>query len=273
MISVRVCGIGGRGQRDARHGGKTLVQQRQLQVFGPEIVAPLRDAMRLVDREQRELRAVQQIEAARGGQPLGRDVEHVELAGEQRALGGPRRIGVERRVEERCAHAQLGQRRDLILHQCDQRRDDDAGALPDERWNLIAQRLAAAGRHEHQRIAAGHDMVDDLALRVAKCGVAKGVAQDPSGSGQGLGHGLVQSVREREPLLAPRLVHGDRDGVRQIEAAHAGPHRNGQPMVRREFGDDGRGEPRGFSQPNTNTSPGTNRASYSECVALVVNAK
>src|ERR1700754_2233869 len=40
------------GQRDARHGGKTFVQQRQLQILRTEIVAPLRYAMRFVDGEQ-----------------------------------------------------------------------------------------------------------------------------------------------------------------------------------------------------------------------------
>ena len=169
--------VGGCSERDARDLRIALVQQRQLQILGAKIVPPLRHAVRFVGRKQRQLRAVGQLEAARGGQALGRDVEHVELAGEERALGGPRRIGVEGRVEERCAHAQLGQCRDLILHQRDQRRDHDASPLPDERWNLIAQRFATAGRHQHQRIAPRHDMVDDLALRVAECGVAKGVAQ------------------------------------------------------------------------------------------------
>ena len=46
--------------------GKALVQHRELQVFGAEIVAPLRDAMRLVDGEEREARScASEIEAAR----------------------------------------------------------------------------------------------------------------------------------------------------------------------------------------------------------------
>ena len=35
------------------------------QVFGPEVVAPLRDAMRLVDRQQRDLGALEQLDACR----------------------------------------------------------------------------------------------------------------------------------------------------------------------------------------------------------------
>ena len=45
-------GVGGGRQRDARHVRKPLVQHRQLNVFGPEIVPPLRHAMRFVDCEQ-----------------------------------------------------------------------------------------------------------------------------------------------------------------------------------------------------------------------------
>src|SRR5689334_23731150 len=46
--------VGGRGERDARHGGKTRLQHGKLQVFRAEIVPPLRNAVRFVDREERE---------------------------------------------------------------------------------------------------------------------------------------------------------------------------------------------------------------------------
>jgi hypothetical protein len=42
--------VGGRGQRDARDAGEFPVQPFELQGVGAEIVAPLRDAMRFVDR-------------------------------------------------------------------------------------------------------------------------------------------------------------------------------------------------------------------------------
>ena len=45
--------VRGRGQRDTRHIGKALVQHRELEIFRPEIMSPLRHAMRLVDGEQR----------------------------------------------------------------------------------------------------------------------------------------------------------------------------------------------------------------------------
>ena len=70
---------------------------------------------------------------------------------------------IQRRVEERRAHAELAQRLHLVLHQRDQRRDHDRRALAQQRRQLVAQRLAAAGGHEHQRVAAAGDVRDDLA--------------------------------------------------------------------------------------------------------------
>ena len=58
--------IGGRGQRDARHAGETLRQAGEFAVFRAELVAPLADAMRLVDREQRDVPALQPLHACRG---------------------------------------------------------------------------------------------------------------------------------------------------------------------------------------------------------------
>ena len=71
---------------------------------------------------------------------------------------------VERRIEIGGLDAGLRQRLDLILHQRDQRRDDDARAGPDQRGDLVAQRLAAAGRHQRERVAAGNHRRDDVGL-------------------------------------------------------------------------------------------------------------
>ena len=59
-----------------------------------------------------------------------------------------------------------------------------AGALAQQRRHLVAQRLAAAGGHQHQRVAAAGDVRDDLFLRAAearhgrrRCSGAGGRAQ------------------------------------------------------------------------------------------------
>ena len=104
--------VGGGGQRQARHAGKRSCSTPSSQVVGPEIVAPLRDAVRLVDREQGEPAAAEQVEEARS--------PSAARARRRRGRAAPSRIArstavalaeVERGVEHRGAHAELAQRR------------------------------------------------------------------------------------------------------------------------------------------------------------------
>ena len=60
--------------------GQRSCSSRERQVVGPEVVAPLGDAVRLVDGEQRDRPAVEQPQRGRHPQPLRREVEQVELA-------------------------------------------------------------------------------------------------------------------------------------------------------------------------------------------------
>ncbi len=53
---------GRRGESDARHGRPSPVQNGQSQIVGPEVVPPLRHAVRLIDREQRDGGAVEEVE-------------------------------------------------------------------------------------------------------------------------------------------------------------------------------------------------------------------
>ena len=69
------------GQRDARNLGPAAPQLVELQVLGSEVMTPLRHAVRLVDREERQLGAVKQ--GCDLLQPLGSDVEQVEFARNQ----------------------------------------------------------------------------------------------------------------------------------------------------------------------------------------------
>ena len=156
--------IGGRGQRDARHAGELIGQTRQAAVFRAELMSPLRDAMRLVDGEQRKLQARQPLQRAVRQQPLRRDVEQIELLLDQVARGAARLRRVELGMQCAGGDAKLAQRRDLIVHQRDQRRDHYRGAAPAQRRHLEADALAATGRRQHQRVAAGDDMTYHLLL-------------------------------------------------------------------------------------------------------------
>ena len=117
-------------------------------------------------------------------------VEQEFTAGEIDLLGLVQRQG---RVQERRVHAGFLERADLVLHQRDQRADDDGDALfapmARDRRHLVAQALAAAGGHQHQRVATADHVVDDLGLRAAERAVAEDFVQDDVGGRGGRGHG------------------------------------------------------------------------------------
>ncbi len=120
-------GVRGPGRRrrqgDPGHLGPALVQHRQREVVGPEVVPPLRHAMRLVDREQGDPAPLQQSRRG-GGAPtegLRGHVQQVELLGQERLLDHPALGPVLAGVEERSADADRAQRIHLVLHEGDER--------------------------------------------------------------------------------------------------------------------------------------------------------
>ena len=190
--------VGGRGQRDERNAGEEPGKAPELHVLRPEVVSPLADAVRLVDGEQGDGHRVQQVEEAVEHQALGRDVEQVQLAGAKRGDDAGRLGSRERRVQVGGSDTVRAQRIDLVLHERDEGRDDDRGSLAEQRRDLEAERLAAAGGHEHERAATADDVVDDLALVRAELRVAEdrrqGLEREVDGGGTCL-HPMGPSIR------------------------------------------------------------------------------
>ena len=71
--------VGGRGHRADRHAGKGGAQFLQHVIFRPEGRAPLRDAMRLVDGEERHADLLQGGDHTACHQPFRRHVENAHL--------------------------------------------------------------------------------------------------------------------------------------------------------------------------------------------------
>ena len=113
--------VGGRGQRDQRRLRKAVFQDAERLVVAAEIVAPLRDAMRLVDREQRDLHAAEQVQRMWQREALGGDIQQVKRAIAERPLDRGGFAGGQRGVERGGADPGLAQRVDLVFHQRDQR--------------------------------------------------------------------------------------------------------------------------------------------------------
>ena len=123
----------------------------ELQVVGAEVVPPGTDAVRLVDRHQRA-----RDTGERGAQPVarqsfGRDVDQLERARGQRANAPAHLVLSQGRRQVGSRHPLVLQRRHLVVHQRDQRRDHDRRAGQQCRRKLVGEALAAAGgRHQQQ---------------------------------------------------------------------------------------------------------------------------
>ena len=165
-ISARVCGSAVAVSAMRGTPGKRSCSTDELQVFRAEVVAPLRHAVRLVDREQRESACARAASRQRGvsrrsGATYSRSSSPARSA--RSTARASRRV--QRRVEERRAHAELraapppgpASARSAARPRSPAPSRSSAG-------NLVAQRLAAAGRHQHQRVAAAGDVRDDRRL-------------------------------------------------------------------------------------------------------------
>ena len=157
----------GRRRRGERQHGRPAHRAHRVaqpEVGRAEVVPPLRDAVRLVDHEQRHPRARERLAEPGVTQALGRHVRHARAAAREALEGGVLVARRERGVEPHHLEPELGQLVVLILHQRDERRDDQRDAVELEGGELVAERLAAAGRHDRQRIDAGDHVADGQAL-------------------------------------------------------------------------------------------------------------
>ena len=136
----------------------------EAKIFGPEIMPPLRDAMRLVDGEDRGSRGAEKVWRIRTREPLRGDIEEAIAAAPEpsfdrrivfAAVGGIQGGGGD------TARLQL---RDLVAHQRDQRRDDDGEPLPEDRGQLIEKRFAGTGRHDREDMFAGEHGFENFFL-------------------------------------------------------------------------------------------------------------
>ncbi len=148
---------GGGGGQDGYAGGQVAEERADPPVVGPEVVAPVGDAVRLVDDQQPAgRRQPRQHLVAEAGvvQPLGRDEQHVDLAGRDLLVDRLPLLGVRGVDRHRPDAGPLGGR-DLVAHQRQQRRDDHRrpGALlaQQQGGHEVHRRLAPAGPLHHQR--------------------------------------------------------------------------------------------------------------------------
>ncbi len=157
--------LGGRGgERDHRHSLDLIEDGAQAAVLGAEVVAPLADAVGLVDGEEADLDVPEELRVLLLGQALGGHVQDLRaavgdvLAHLQRLVAGE---GAVEEVRHAFLLAEAAQRIHLVLHQGDQWAHHDRGSFHHEGGQLVAEALAAARGHDHEGVAALEHALND----------------------------------------------------------------------------------------------------------------
>lgn len=149
--------LGGSRRRQGDQGRRAdLVDDRtNAAVLRTEIMPPLRNTVRLVDGVERNLDLAQKRHVILFGERLRSEVE--QLGPPLQHIVAHLRDGtlVQGRVQEVSDSriVRIGAHGiHLVFHQGDQRRYDDRHAVHQQGGQLVTQGLAAAGRHQHERI-------------------------------------------------------------------------------------------------------------------------
>jgi hypothetical protein len=156
----------GRRRRQRQNGRRS---ERFLRRAEPEerrtkVVAPLREAVRFVDDEQIHGRLFERVDERPILEPLGSREHEIDPPVTNRGEGILDVLFGNRRVDRPRRDAELVQFVGLVLHQRDERRDDDRCPRKVERRKLVAERLSRTRRHDRDRIAAADNGLDDLFL-------------------------------------------------------------------------------------------------------------
>ena len=207
-----------RGEGEDRGPPERLRRRSDAQVLGPEVVAPFGDAVRLVDHQQRRMCHRQLGQHVLVGELLGgqeQELERIlgELGERPLALGrGQARVDL-----RRAARGALPEVLDLVALEGDQRRDDDRRALDQQPGDLVDRRLAGAGRHHDQRVAAREHGLDRLTLARSQRLEPERLARDPLDP---VLHGLrLPGAARRQTRRAARDGRGRRSApIRGIHA-------------------------------------------------------
>ena len=204
-------GVGGRGGREHRDPRRQLGEQRaEAAVVGAEVVAPVGDAVGLVDHQQAAGRGEpgqHLVAEARVVEPLRADQQDVDLAGLDLVVDRLPLVDVGGVDRDRADAGPL-RRRDLVAHQREQRADDHGRSRARLAQQLgrdeVDRRLAPPGAlHDQRPAGVDGERLDGGPLVLAQ-------------------HGVVPSDERREVALG-RLARGASYVVRDGGGGCHGP--------------------------------------------------
>ena len=134
----------GGGQGETDRTGREVAYFGKGAVFRPKVVAPLGDAVRLVDGEAIDSGLGEEFPGALVGEAFRGEVQKLHGSRAYPLDRGEVGLAVQRAIEEGGFHAARDEGVHLILHEGDQGRDHHGHAGKREGGYLIAQGLAAA---------------------------------------------------------------------------------------------------------------------------------
>ena len=153
--------------------GKPLPKPGDLAILGAEIMAPLGYAVGLVNGDRGDVPSAEIFLPVVEHEALRRCVEELVAALVQPCEARFRFLHAKRGIQKCRLHTRSLQLVHLILHQSNQRRNNERQTLPQQRRQLEAQRLAAACGQQRKRVPPGEVCLHDLALKWAKSIVAE----------------------------------------------------------------------------------------------------
>ena len=174
----------GRGEGDDGRGAEGWEILAEGAVVGAEVVAPGADAVGFVDGDEGGFALGEHLGEAGDAHALGGDEEEVEGAVEVVAAGLAGVFAGEAGVDAGDAEAEGGELGGLVVHEGDERADDQRGAAAGDGGELVAEGLAGSGGHDEQDVAAVGGGVADGFLVGAEVAVAEDAVEE---LGEGLG--------------------------------------------------------------------------------------
>ena len=141
--------------------------------------------MGFVDGDEDGLALGEHLGEAGDAHALGGDEEEVEIAGEVVAAGLAGVVAGEAGVDAGDAEAEGGELGGLVIHEGDERGDDESGAAASEGGELVAEALAGSGGHDEEDVATGGGGLADLLLMGSEGAVTEDAVKE-LGEGFGL---------------------------------------------------------------------------------------
>ena len=184
-----------RGGESSDH--RTLSQPRDefrdAQIGWPEILSPLGNAVRFIHRHEGDLHLPDQLRKIRRLQPLRRHIQDFVPAGAGQLPDFRRFAPGHAAVQAGRRNAPALQGDYLILHQRNQRGNDDGRSRKRQRRNLIAQGFSGSRGHDAEGVLLSQQAFDNLLLPCPELRVSVNLLQNlPGGIGCRKGRASVR---------------------------------------------------------------------------------